>query len=63
MEGGTRLLSHAKSRLSHLKRTQETDNWAHIGAQGQRKIVLDRRDHSETWMAASKTMAEVDVVW
>ena len=51
-----------KSRLSHLKRTQEGDNWANIGAQGQRKIVHDRRDNSETWMAASKTMAEVDVV-
>ena len=52
-----------KSRLSHLKRTQEADNWANMGAQGQRKIVLDRRDNAETWMAASLTMTDVDVVW
>ena len=30
---------------------QEADHWANIGSQGQRKIVLDTRDNSETWKA------------
>ena len=29
----------------------EADHWANIGAQGQRKIVLDKRDISESWKA------------
>ena len=39
--------------VNHVYRehNQEADQWAKIGAQGQRKIVLDRRDHSETWKA------------
>ena len=30
---------------------QEADHLANIGAQGQRKIVYDRRNNSETWKA------------
>ena len=30
---------------------QEADQWAKIGAQGRRKIVLDRRDDSTAWQA------------
>ena len=58
--------------MKHVFRehNQEADHWANIGAQGQRKIVLDRRNDSVTWkatrgasgMEASKTMAEENVV-
>ena len=30
---------------------KEADHWANIGAQELRKIVLDKRDNSETWKA------------
>ena len=30
---------------------QEADHWANIGAKGQRKIVLDKCNNSETWKA------------
>ena len=50
---------------------QETDHWANLGAEGQRPIVLDRRDNSESWksvkgflgMAAPKTIVKVDAPW
>ena len=35
----------------HREHKQEADHWANIGAQGQRKMVLDRCDNSETWKA------------
>ena len=40
--------------VKHVYRehTQEADHWANIGAQGQRKIVLDKRDNSESCKAA-----------
>ena len=43
-------ISNIDSFVKHVNRehNQEADHWANIGAQGQRKIVLDRRDHSET---------------
>ena len=39
--------------IKHVCRehSQEADFGSNIGAQGQRKIVLDRRDNSETWTA------------
>ena len=39
--------------VKHVYRehNQESDHWANIGAQGQRKIVLDRCDNSESWKA------------
>ena len=35
----------------YRERNQEADHWANIGAQGHRKIVLDKRTNSETWKA------------
>ena len=56
--------------VKHVYRehNQEADHRANMGAQGQRKIVLDKCDNSESWreatgMAASKTMDKVEVVW
>ena len=39
--------------VKHVNRehNQEADHWANIAAQGQRKIVSDRCDSSETWKA------------
>ena len=39
------------SKIDHREHNQEADHWANIGAQRQRKIVLDRCDNSETWKA------------
>ena len=35
----------------YREHNQDFDHWANIGAQEQRKIVLDKRDNSETWKA------------
>ena len=37
--------------VKHIYRehNQGADHWANIGARGQRKMVLDRCDNSETW--------------
>ena len=32
---------------------KEADHWANIGAEGQRKIVIDKSNTSETWKAVS----------
>ena len=49
--------------MKHVYRenNQEADHWAIIGAQGQRKILLDRRDVEGG--AGTETVANVDVVW
>ena len=30
---------------------QEADHWAKVGAEGQRKVVIDRKDDADTWKA------------
>ena len=35
----------------HRARNEEAAHWANIGAQGQRKIVIDRCTNAETWKA------------
>ena len=37
--------------VRNIEHNQEADHWANIGTQGLRKIVLDRRDNSESWKA------------
>ena len=51
--GGKRKWLNLHSFVKHVYREhgQEADHWANIGAKGQRKKVLDRRDNSETWKA------------
>ena len=33
------------------ERNQEADHWANLGAQGQRNIIIDRSNNTETWKA------------
>ena len=35
----------------YREHTQEADHWANIATQGNRKIVIDRRDAATTWKA------------
>ena len=37
----------------HKEHNQEADLWANIGAQGQRKMIVDRSNHTETWKAVT----------
>ena len=49
--GKRRLPIRFRDFVKHVFRehNQEADHWANIGAQGQRKIVPERCDNSETW--------------
>ena len=46
-------ISNIDSFVNHVYRehNQEADHWANIGAQGRRKIVIDRRDQATVWKA------------
>ena len=39
--------------VKHIFRehNQEVDHWPNVGAKGQRKVVIDRKDNAETWKA------------
>ena len=46
-------ISNIDSFVNHVYRehNEEADQWANIGTQGRRKIVIDRRDDPTTWKA------------
>ena len=52
-KGVAKPISNIESFVNHVYRehNQEADNGANLGAQGQRKIVIDRRDESTVWKA------------
>ena len=33
------------------RHNQEADHWAHVGAEGPRKVVIDRKGDADTWKA------------
>ena len=35
---------------------RDADHWANLGAEGQRKIVVDRRSNSETWKGGGRLL-------
>ena len=52
--------------VKHIFRehNQEADLLVNMGAEGQRKIVIDKCSNSESWKAvAPKTMVKVDAAW
>ena len=52
-QGVAKPISNVDSSVNHVYRdhNQEADHWANLGAQGPRKIVIDRRDDPTTWKA------------
>ena len=51
--GGKRSLRKIGDFVKHVfsERNREADHWADNGAEGQRKIVIDRCNNSDTWKA------------
>ena len=42
--------------VKHIFRehNKEADHWANVGAEGQRKVVIDRKSDAETWKAVKR---------
>ena len=47
------LLQKIDDNVKHIFRehNKEADHWANVGAEGQRKVVFDRKGDADTWKA------------
>ena len=46
------LLQKIDDNVKHIFREHnEADHWANVGAEGQRKVVVDRKSNADTWKA------------